>query len=239
VGKGYLVVEGHGEIEAAQNLVQRLWNDLGLTFLPWATPKRGRALNTEAGVRQACELLGSERDCAAALLLRDEDDECPATRGPETAGWVASASLSFPVAVVLAHREFEAWFLPCLPLMAGKEIRPGLRLSEGAAYEGDPEAKRDVKGLLSTWFPPGKAYKPTLDQLPMTRMIDFPTLRAAQMPSFGTLENALKFLASAPAAGRVYPPPRGSATQRAATPPRRAEMGAKPMSPKRGSKRNK
>jgi hypothetical protein len=206
VGKGYLVVEGHGEIEAAQSLVQRLWNDLGLTFLPWARPKRGTALNTQAGVLQACELLRSEPDCAAALLLRDEDDGCPATRGPEMAGWVASAELSFPVAVVLAHREFEAWFLPCLHLMAGKEIRPGLRLAKDAAYKGDPEAKRGVKELLSTWFPPGKAYKPTLDQRAMTQMVDFPTLRSARAPSFGTLENALRFLASPPAGRRVYPP---------------------------------
>ncbi|NUQ75513.1 MAG: DUF4276 family protein [Polyangiaceae bacterium] len=206
--KGYLVVEGQGEIGAAQNLVQRLWDDLHLAPLPWATPKRGKALNTQAGVLQACELLRSERDCAAALLLRDEDDECPARRGPEAAYWVASAALSFPVAVVLAHREFEAWFLPCLDRMAGKEIRPGLRFAEGAVYKGDPEAKRDVKGLLSKWFPPGKAYKPTLDQLGMTRMVDFPTLRASKMPSFGTLENALRFLASPPAGSLVYPPPK-------------------------------
>lgn len=230
--KGYLVVEGQGEVGAAQNLVQRLWEDLGLSFLPWAPPKRGKALNTQAGVLQACELLRSERDCAAALLLRDEDDECPATRGPETAGWVASAGLSFPVAVVLAHREFEAWFLPCLHLMAGKELRPGLRIAEGAAYKGDPEAKRDVKELLRKWFPPGKAYKPSLDQLAMTRMIDFPTLRAAGVPSFGTLENALRFLASSSAAASVYPPPKEGAPR----PKKGATAGPGKAQTKKGSK---
>jgi hypothetical protein len=237
VRKGYLIVEGHGEIEAAQKLVQRLWIDLGLTFLPWAMPKRGKALNTQAGVLQACELLRAERDCAAALLLRDEDDECPATRGPETAGWVASAKLSFPVAVVLAHREFEAWFLPCLHLMAGKEIRPGLRFAEGAVYKGDPEAKRDVKGLLSKWFPPGKAYKPTLDQLAMTQMIDFPTLRTAGVPSFGTMENALRFLASPPAGSPVYPPPKGSEIKEALTPVRRADKSVSSGRSKKVTKR--
>ncbi|WP_437804898.1 hypothetical protein [Sorangium sp. So ce1078] len=108
MGKAFLVVEGHGEIEAARNLVIRLCADLGLPHVVWGTPKRGKALNTRAGVLQACELLRSERDCVSALLLRDQDDGCPAMAGPETAAWVAVASLPFPVAVVLAHREFEA-----------------------------------------------------------------------------------------------------------------------------------
>lgn len=205
--KAHLVVEGHGEVEAARNLMTRLWADLGLPPVIWAPPKRGRALNTQAGILQACALLRSEPECSRALILRDEDDGCPASRGPEAAAWVAGEKLPFPVAVVLAHREFEAWFLPCLPAMAGKEFRPGVRLSPGTVFTGDPEGTRDVKGWLSRQFPPGKAYKPTLDQLPLTRLIDFPMLRAAGVRSFGTLENALRFLA-APADAQVYPPPR-------------------------------
>ncbi len=50
-------------------------------------------------------------------------------------------------------------------------------------------------------------YKPTLDQLALTRMIDSSDLRSVGLPAFGTLERALRFLASAPAPGAVYPPP--------------------------------
>jgi hypothetical protein len=205
--KGYLVVEGHGEVDAAKNLVTRLWSDLELPHAVWGAPQRGKALNTRSGVLRACEILRSERDCGFALLLRDEDDGCPATAGPETAAWVAAASLPFPAAVVLAHREFEAWFLPCIHLMAGREIRPGVRIAEGTAYPGDPEGIRDVKGWLSKRFPPGKIYKPTFDQLKLTQWIDFGVLRTSGARSFRTLENALRFLA-APAALKVYPPPR-------------------------------
>ncbi len=54
----------------------------------------------------------------------------------------------------------------------------------------------------------GKAYyKPTLDQLPLTRMIDFQTLRSANIPCFETLERALIFLARNLDTGGVYPPP--------------------------------
>ncbi|AGP37584.1 hypothetical protein BE04_45880 [Sorangium cellulosum] len=207
MGKAYLIVEGHGEVGAARNLVIRLWADLGLRHAVWGAPKRGKALNTRAGVLQACELLRSERDCSLALLLRDEDDGCPATAGPETAAWVTAASLPFPAAVVLAHREFEAWFLPCIHLMAGREIRPGVRIAEGTTCPENPESIRDVKGWLSERFPPGKTYKPTLDQLRLTQWIDFGVLRASQARSFRTLENALRFLA-APGALGVYPPPR-------------------------------
>ncbi|KYF59405.1 hypothetical protein BE08_25170 [Sorangium cellulosum] len=194
-------------VEAARNLVIRLWADLGLPHAVWRAPKRGKWLNTRAGVLQACELLRSERDCSLALLLRDEDDGCPATAGPETAAWVAAASLPFPAAVVLAHREFEAWFLPCIHLMAGREIRPGVRIAEGTTCPENPEMIRDVKGWLSKRFPSGKAYKPTLDQLRLTQWIDFGVLRASHARSFRTLENALRFLA-APGSLRVYPPPR-------------------------------
>lgn len=33
MGKGYLVVEGHGEDGAVPNLITRLWSDLGLPHI--------------------------------------------------------------------------------------------------------------------------------------------------------------------------------------------------------------
>lgn len=64
-----------------------------------------------------------------------------------------------------------------------------------------------MKEWLTANFPPGRSYKPAFDQLPLTRMIDLPTLRAANVPCFGTLERALTFLAGAFGKGGVYPPP--------------------------------
>ncbi len=214
MARGYLVVEGHGEVRAALNLVHRLWSDLGLPFLAWADPPiRGLGLTQRQGVAKACALVRSKPDAAALLLLRDEDDHCPAEKGPLVASWLAAERLPFPAAAVLAHREFEAWFLPCLKRMAGQSLvdergvaRPGLRAD--ARYDGDPEAIRDVKGLLTTFFPPGRIYKPVTDQLPLTRLIDFAALRQAPAPSFGTLERALRHLSDH--RGRreaVYPPP--------------------------------
>lgn len=91
--------------------------------------------------------------------------------------------------------------------MAGREIRPGVRIAAGTTCPEDPEGIRDVKGWLSGRFPQGKVYKPTLDQLKLTQWIDFGALRASGARSFRTLENALRFLA-APGALGVYPPAR-------------------------------
>lgn len=207
--RGYALVEGHGEVGAVDNLVARLWREAG-RHETWARAARWKNLHLPAGVEQGVALVRAKGDAGALLLMRDEDDACPALRGPELAALVRRLAPPFPVAIVLMRREYEVLFLPCVEAMAGRPIvgtdgqsRPGLLA--GTRYDGDWEAKRDVKGWLTAHFPPGRAYKPTLDQLPLTRMIDLPTLRAAGVPSFGTLERALGFLATRFGGSGVYP----------------------------------
>lgn len=199
--RGYLVVEGHGDGQAALNLLARLAKDLRLAGLHWADPIRGRNLHQERGVQRAGELVRRKGDAAALLLLRDEDDGCPKDTAPVAAGWLRNLALPFPSAVVLAHREFEAFFLPCLSRMAGRKLvgpegieRPGL--IPGSVFSGDPESLRGVKEWLSRHMPAGRAYKPTLDQLALARMVDFRVLRVCNppLPCFGSLERAVQFL---------------------------------------------
>lgn len=180
MGKGYILVEGHGELGAVDNLISRLSEDLGLRRV-WAPAIRWKNLHLARGVEHA----------------------------PSIAEWVRGLRLPFPSAVVLLRPEYEVLFLPCLDQMAGKPLgtgasaRPGLR--PGTRWEGSWESRRGVKEWLSDHFPPNRIYKPTLDQLPLTRLIDFNVLREADLPCFGTLERALKFLAEG-LAGGVYPP---------------------------------
>jgi hypothetical protein len=210
MNKGFIIVEGHGEIDAARILVDRLWRDSSLPPMHWAIPKRAfDSLHKRSSVERMCELLRSEKSCSAALILRDADDpdDCPATNGPLTASWIASLNLPFPTAVVLARREFEAWFLPCMQNMAGSRIRDGLQLQAGATWEGDPEEVRNAKGELTKYlYPKNKAYKESVDQAALTQLVDFALLRSTNVRSFGTLERALKFL-SEPHESSVYPPP--------------------------------
>lgn len=210
--KGHIVIEGHGELGAADNLVNRLWVEAGHSQ-PWAPARRWKNLHARNGVQKAIQATVARGDAGALLILRDEDDACPRERGPEMAEWARALEPPFPVATVLLHREYEVLFLPCLQLMSGRPIRGAdgqerVGLLPGTRFEGSWESKRGVKEWLTAHFPPGRAYKPTLDQLPLTRMIDLAMLRAADVPCFGTLERALTFLGSCFGRPGVYPPRR-------------------------------
>ena len=209
LAKSYILVEGHGELGSVDNLIARLSGDLGLSK-PWAPAIRWNNLHHQVGIEKGANFIRSKREADALLILRDEDDVCPKERAPAIAAWLQRLALPFPVALVLLHPEYEVLFLPCLERMAGKMLgtgvtaRPGLRPE--TRWEGSWESRRGIKEWLSAQFPPNRSYKPTLDQLPLTRLIDFPTLRQAELPCFGTLERALRFLAESPAGG-VYPQP--------------------------------
>ena len=203
--KAYLLVEGHGEVQAASNLVARLSTDIGLP-LRWTNPIRWKNLHRQDGVVRGASFIRSKTEVGALLVLRDEDDGCPRDLGPVAAGWLRELELPFPSAVVLLHPEYEVLFLPCLARMRGQQLdgRPGL-MPDTAWEGGSWESRRGLKEWLTRSFPSSRAYKPTLDQLPMTRMIDFGMLRAANVPCFQTLERALTFLATAEGSDRVYP----------------------------------
>ena len=115
--------------------------------------------------------------------------------------------LPFPAAAVLLHPEYEVLFLPCLDRMAGQKLgnRDGLRA--GTRWNGDWESRRGIKEWLSERMPRNRSYKPSLDQLPLTQMIDLRALRQAKVPCFGTLERALSFFTTGPGPGCVYPSP--------------------------------
>jgi hypothetical protein len=205
----YILVEGHGEVDAAGNLVSRLSRELGLALF-WPSPIRWKNLHQKDGILKGANFIRNKGDAGALLILRDEDDRCPRDFGPVMAGWLREARLPFPASIVLLHPEYEVLFLPCLDRMAGRPLgagvttRPGL--TAGTTWEGSWELRRGIKEWLSDHFPPGRSYKPAQDQLAMTRLLDLPTLRSADVPSFGTLERAVRFLASVKTGeGDVYP----------------------------------
>lgn len=199
--KGYLIVEGHGEVRAAHNLISRLGAEICPQY-PWSAPRRWLNLHLwesprRGGVKRAAELMRSRTDVGALLILKDEDDGCPRDIAPKLAERLRRLRLPFPTAYVLFHPEYEVLFLPCLASMG---FPPWDRDSW--------EARRGVKEWLSAHHPGRRSYKPTIDQEWMTRCIDFSILRKANVPCFGSLERALGFLCrhwGQP--GVVYPQP--------------------------------
>jgi hypothetical protein len=215
MSKLYVLVEGHGEVQAVQNLLTRISHEMEC-FSPWSTPLRWQNLHqwetARGGVRKGADFIRGKTDVGGLLILRDEDDGCPADLAPNIAGRLQGMNLPFPVAYVLLHPEYEVLFLPCLEQMGGEfpDGRPGLM--SGTVWDGESwEAHRGVKEWLSKNFPNGRSYKPTMDQLTMTQKIDLPTLRAADVPSFGSLERAVRVLCQNIGISRqVYPDVEGA-----------------------------
>ena len=204
----YALVEGHGEVDAASVLLSRLGHRLGI-HVPWARPRRWKNLHLwepghggRGGLLRGLELLRCKHDVGGVLVLRDEDDECPREVAPGISTLVADLDLPFRTAVTLLHPEYEVLFLPCMHRMERLGF-PAHTRWDGAGWE----ARRDVKGWLTSRLPRGRSYKPTTDQEPMTRHIDFDELAAAEVACFGSLVRAVRFLGGSGPPGRVYPPP--------------------------------
>jgi hypothetical protein len=207
----YALVEGHGEVEAVGNLLARVSRDLG-DQLHWSAPLRWKNLHQwenprGGGVRRGVEHVRGRPDAASLLILRDADDGCPAQLAPTMGAHLRALGAPFPIAYVLFKPEYEVLFLPCLPTMAGRELdgRPGLVADtcwDAPSWEG----RRGLKEWLSTHFPRGRAYKPTVDQLSLTRMIDLRVVAEAGVPCFGTLQRSLAFLRDTTGRGGAYPP---------------------------------
>ncbi len=71
-------------------------------------------------VERAVDLISRKAgpNCALPVLL-DAEQDCPAVPAPQLPARVASAVAHVPSAVVLAKREFEAWFVAAVECLRG------------------------------------------------------------------------------------------------------------------------
>ena len=97
--------------------------------------------------------------CDAVIIIFDGDDDCPAELGPKVHQWAASALGDMPCEVIMAHREYEAWFLASIESLRGFR---GIRLD--AESHPNPETPRGAKDRLVTSMQAGRSYTETRDQ---------------------------------------------------------------------------
>ena len=170
------IVEGEGEVRALPKLLHRIAAELGVMSLrtppPDRTP-RGRLIRDggmEAAVTAAAKRIP---DAGGLLVLLDADDDCPAQYGPRLLARARVARPDKRIAVVLANREYEAWFLAAAASLAGQhEFFDDLRSPD------NPEVPRDCKGWLNNGRPKGRPYKETVDQERLTSIFDMKIARA-------------------------------------------------------------
>jgi hypothetical protein len=103
----------------------------------------------------------------AVLVVIDSDDDCPKELGPALLQRATSVRPDLLVSVVLAHREYEAWFVA-----AAESLRARRGIREDVTAPAKPEEIRDAKGWLSKQMPPAQRYSPTQDQVAFSSLFD-------------------------------------------------------------------
>jgi hypothetical protein len=178
------IVEGHGEVSSVPILVRRIAAGLDQAVTVNVPPplrvsadKLRRSGELERYVELAARRIGAG---GGILVLLDADDEedCPARIGPELLARSVAQRSDVRISVVLAKREYEAWFLAAASSVSGKR-----GLSSELHGPDDPEEVRGAKEWLRRRMTLGATYAPTQDQPALTAVFDLSAARAAS-PSF-------------------------------------------------------
>ncbi|WP_031431082.1 DUF4276 family protein [Methylomicrobium agile] len=165
------IVEGDGEVIALPVLLRRL-NE-------WLTPevyvdvgypirvRRDRFLNKDDEFRRHLTLAANKcGDEGWILILFDADDDCPAELSQEILCRAQSIVPHRKISVVLANREYEAWFIAAAESLQGNR---GFNCDPAKAI--DPERPRDAKGWIEACMA-NRSYGETTDQPAFSAQID-------------------------------------------------------------------
>lgn len=191
------IVEGKGEVEAVPILLRRIAEKVSphvfVNALPPIRVSRNRIVKQEKledAVRLAARQIGNEQ--GGILILLDSDDDCPKQLAEELLGRARAARADRHIRVVLAKREYEAWFLAAADSIAGRRA-----IDKSTTPPAKPESIRAAKAWLSGRMSANRAYSPTRDQPALTAVFDMDAARSA--PSFDKLWRDVTFLLAAPA----------------------------------------
>lgn len=155
------VVEGHGDVAAFPVLLRRLIEEAQVWNVRIGRPIRRQRnqLVRETEVTRSVRLALLQPDCGAVLILFDGDSDCPAELGPTVQAWAVAAAGDVPCGVVIAHREYEAWFLAAIDSLRGQR---GVR--DDAEPHPDPEGPRGAKEQLEVRMRRDTSYLESADQ---------------------------------------------------------------------------
>lgn len=165
------IVEGDGEVAALPILLRRVGArqspDKSFNVLPPIRVRRDRFLNREDEFRRM--LLLAAAKCGESgwiLVLLDADDDCPSELGAQVLARARGIVPHRRVSVVLAKREYEAWFLAAAQSLHGHR---------GFAFDFpqnfDAERPRNAKGWLGERMASG-TYRETTDQPAFSKRMD-------------------------------------------------------------------
>jgi hypothetical protein len=157
------IVEGDGEVAAFPVLLRRIgsWRspDVPATIAQPIRVRRDRFLNRDEEFRRHLLLAAAKAgEDGWILVLLDADDDCPADLAPRVLERARGVVPHRCVSVVLANREYEAWFLASAASLDGYR---GFAFDNPPNFE--PERLRNAKGWLGERMA-GQKYRETTDQ---------------------------------------------------------------------------
>lgn len=172
------IVEGHGECEAVPMLIRRIAHDIDPGFVPVVLPPQRvpvTKLRKEGELERSVELAARKLQGMGGIVVLvdcDGKDACPAREGPVLLKRAQQARGDVPISVILAKKEYEAWFLASAESLQGKRT-----LANDLTRSPTPEEIRDAKGWLTARMPLGISYAETTDQAVMTVLFDMTAAR--------------------------------------------------------------
>lgn len=165
------IVEGHGEVSAFPILLRRLqqWRrpDEYLDVSHPVRVRRDRFLNKDEDFRKHLMLASAKcGDDGWVLILLDSDDDCPSELGMKILARAQALMPGTRISVVLANREYEAWFIAASESLNGKR---GFVCRAGEVAEA--ERPRNAKGWMAERIA-GGGYSETVDQPAFSALFD-------------------------------------------------------------------
>lgn len=165
------IVEGDGEVAAVPLLLRRIaaWRTPGIyPDIPHPIRvRRDRFLNREAECDRYLQLAAGK--CGVGdwiFVLLDADQDCPAQVAAQVLESARKCIGHRSVSVVVAKREFEAWFVAAARSLAGHR-----GFTSNPVVGVEPEGLGDAKGWIRFQIE-GGVYGETTDQPAFTALFD-------------------------------------------------------------------
>jgi hypothetical protein len=172
------IVEGHGEIESLPILMRRVLAELDAAnsfniIRPIRQP-RDKLLKTDE-LERVVEFAARRIERKGGILVvLDSDGTPPCELGPTLLARASRVVPDVPLRVVLAHQEWECWYLAAISSLSGHR---GLQVNLTAPE--DPESIRGAKEWLSRHMEKGRSYSETVDQPKFAARFDLDAAKAS------------------------------------------------------------
>jgi hypothetical protein len=182
-----LIVEGHGEEQAAPTLIRHIARAFGFHASIRCEVRRvpKSRLVQPGELERAIEALTRQIGRSqSVLVLLDADDDCPKDLAGSLEARCRANHADVTVSIVIAKKEYEAWFLAAARSLAGQR-----GLLDHLDPPNDPESIQGAKEWLTARMPSDQSYSPTRHQSAYSDFLDLSEARTTR--SFRKLEKEL------------------------------------------------